>query len=195
MTQPPDYSQVGPDEVEAYIAALYLADARHLIDVHHAEPGRLARDTPTLDQVQDLHDVAHRYPGAPWGELIMRARAEAQYAEWDRRYRDRPEILEEIGRFRAEAGDLDAAHPVFLGFLERRIAERLRARRGLPGPAAAAAGVPWLAGISFPGPVQPSPTQLSGRKASRTPPPPGRRAAWRWRLAPGTGHAIRGDSA
>jgi hypothetical protein len=129
------------------------------------------------------------FPGAPGGELVMRARADAQYAEWHRHYRDRPEILEEIERLRAEAGDLHAAHPIFLGFLERRIAEKLRGQQGArlqagaggPGPAAAAPEAPWLAGISFPGPVQPSPPPLSGRKTSRTPPPPGQRATRGWR--------------
>jgi hypothetical protein len=159
----------------------------HLV-TSRAEPGRVARDTPALDQLQDLHDAARRYPDAPWGRLAMRARADAQYAEWHRHYRDRPEILEEIERFRSEAGDLHAAHPIFLGFLERRIAEKLRGQQGArlqagaggPGPAAAAPEAPWLAGISFPGPVQPSPPPRNGRKTSRTAPPPGQRATRGW---------------
>jgi hypothetical protein len=148
-----------------------------------AAPGRAARDEqPDPDQVQDLRDAARRYPGASGGNLVARARADAQYAEWRRDFRGRPEILEDIERLRAEAGDLHAVSPIFLGFLENRIADKLRSERdarrqaGGPGPAAAGPNAPWLAEITFPGPVQPGPSRLSGRRASRASPPPGRRA-------------------
>jgi hypothetical protein len=117
----PGRYQVTEGEVETYWAVQHLAAARHLVNEHQAEPDRVTRDAPTQDQLQGIHDAAHRYPDAPWGQVVMQARADAWWAERDRHYRNRPEVLGEIERLRAEAGQWRAAQDAYLESLERRI--------------------------------------------------------------------------
>jgi hypothetical protein len=97
----------------------YARAARHLIEEHHAEPGLVARDAPVLEQVRAIHHAAHQHPDAPWGQVVMQARADAWWAGRDRRYRSRPEIAQEIARLRSEAENRHAAEFGFQGFLER----------------------------------------------------------------------------
>jgi hypothetical protein len=52
---------------------------------------------------------------------VTQARADAWWAERDRHYRSRPEILEEIGRLRAEARQWRTVQDAYQGSLERRI--------------------------------------------------------------------------
>ena len=65
--------QVTDGEAETYWAVQHLAAARHLVDEHNAEPGRVARDAPTLEQLQGIHETAHEHPGASWGQVVMQA--------------------------------------------------------------------------------------------------------------------------
>ncbi|MGH3405539.1 MAG: hypothetical protein ACRDRJ_24065 [Streptosporangiaceae bacterium] len=111
MTQPPGYAQ----------------EIGHLVEEHHAEPAVVARDAPTLGQVRAIHDAAHQYPDASWGQVVMQARADTWWAERNRQYRGRPEIAQEIARLRGEAEDRRAAEYEYEGFLERLSAA------GIPG--------------------------------------------------------------
>jgi hypothetical protein len=136
----PGRYDVTEGEVQAYRAAQRHGAARHLIDGHHADPATVARDAPTLDLLRGIHDAAHRYlekwrgpeddpheRQQPWGQLVMQARADDWWAERDRKYRNRPEILQEIGQLRADAGKRATAEAAYLESLEQR------AEAGWPG--------------------------------------------------------------
>jgi hypothetical protein len=97
----------------------YAREAWHLIEEHHAEPGLVARDAPELEQVRAIHHAAHQHPDAPWGQVVMHARADAWWAGRDRQSRSRPEIAQEIARLRAETENRQAAEHEYQGFLER----------------------------------------------------------------------------
>ena len=117
----PGRYRVTENEVETYWAVQHLSAARHLIDEHRAEPDRVARDAPTLKQLQGIHEAAHEHPRAPWGQVVMQAQADAWWAARNRRYRNRPEVLREIERLRAEAGRRRGAQDAHLESLERRV--------------------------------------------------------------------------
>ena len=117
----PGRYEVTEGEVGAYWAAEHQAAARHLADEHQAEPDRVARAAPTLDQLEGIHDAAHRYPHASWGQLVVQERADAWWAERDRHYRNRPEVLAEIDRLRAVAGQRRAGEDAYLRSPEHRI--------------------------------------------------------------------------
>jgi hypothetical protein len=55
------------------------------------------------------------------GQIVMQALADAWWAERDRQYRNRPEVLAEIERLRAEVGQRNAAQDAYFESLERRI--------------------------------------------------------------------------
>lgn len=103
-------------------AARHRELCRHLIDEHRADPGNVARDAPTLEQLRRTHDAARKNPYAPWGQVVMQTRADAWWAERDRQYKNRPEVLAEIEQLRAEAAERNAKINAYFESLERRIA-------------------------------------------------------------------------
>jgi hypothetical protein len=104
-------------------AARHRERCQHLIDEHRADPDSVASDAPTLEQLRRTHDAAHRYPDAPWGQIVMQARTDAWWAERDRQYRNRPEVRAEIEQLRAEAAERNARFDAYTGSLERRMRE------------------------------------------------------------------------
>jgi hypothetical protein len=118
MSEPGDARRQGAGDE----AARHRERCQHLIDEHRADPDSVASDAPTLEQVRRIHDAAHGYPGAPWGQVVMQARADAWWAERDRQYRNRPEVLADIEQLRAEAAERNARLNGYFGSLERRIA-------------------------------------------------------------------------
>ena len=82
----------------------------------------MARDAPTPDLRGRIHDAAHMYPDASWGEIVMRGRAEAWWEKRELQYQERPEVAAQIERLRAEAvqrnAGQQAAHSETLDALE-----------------------------------------------------------------------------
>ena len=78
------------------------AEWQHMCYEHGADPATVARDAPTQELAGRIHDAAHLYPGAPWGEVVVRAWAEAWWEARQWQYRARPEITAQIEVLRAE---------------------------------------------------------------------------------------------
>lgn len=72
------------------------AEWRHLCDEHGADPATVTRDASTPEMAGRIHDAAHLYPGAPWGEVVVRAWAEAWWEARQELYRERPEITAQV---------------------------------------------------------------------------------------------------
>jgi hypothetical protein len=79
------------------------AESQHLCYEHGADPATVARIAPTPELAGRIHDAAHLYPGAPWGEVVVRAWAEAWWEARQRQYRERPEITAQIELVRRAA--------------------------------------------------------------------------------------------
>jgi hypothetical protein len=81
---------------------------QHLCDEHGADPATVAQDAPAPELAGRIHDAAHLYPAAPWGEVVVRAWAEAWWEARQWQYRERPEITAQIKLLRAgHAGQRD----------------------------------------------------------------------------------------
>lgn len=78
------------------------AEFQHLHGEHGADPAAVPRDAPTAYLAGRIHDAAHLYPGAPWGEVVVRGWAEAWWEAREWQYRERPEITARIEVLRAE---------------------------------------------------------------------------------------------
>jgi hypothetical protein len=77
------------------------AECQHMCREHGADPATVARDAPTQELAGRIHDAAHLHPGAPWGEVVARAWAEAWWEARQWQYRERPEITAQVEVLRA----------------------------------------------------------------------------------------------
>ena len=59
------------------LQAAMAGEWRHLRHDHRADPAAVARDAPDPEMAGLIHDAAHMYPGAPWGEVVVRGQAGA----------------------------------------------------------------------------------------------------------------------
>jgi hypothetical protein len=72
---------------------------QHLRDDHRADPSAVAQDAPGQEIARFVHDAAHMYPDAPWGEVVVRGQAEAWWyaRDWERE----PRAFEDPAAWRA----------------------------------------------------------------------------------------------
>jgi hypothetical protein len=89
------------EQIAAASSELDLAEAarQHLCHDHRADPASVARDTPDPEMTGFVHDAAHMYPDAPWGEVVVTGQATAwwQTRDWDRE----PQPTEDPAEWRA----------------------------------------------------------------------------------------------
>jgi hypothetical protein len=78
------------------------AEHQHLCYEHGADPATVARDAPTPELAGRVHDTAHLYAGAPWGEVVVRAWAESW---WQARQWQCQELPEVAAQVQSRAGD------------------------------------------------------------------------------------------
>jgi hypothetical protein len=71
---------------------------QHLRHDHRADPATIARDVPDPEIAKLIHDAAHMYPDAPWGEVVVRGQAAAwwQTRDWERE----PQPIEDPAEWR-----------------------------------------------------------------------------------------------
>lgn len=72
---------------------------QHLCHDHRADPSAVAQDAPDQEMARFIHDAAHMYPDAPWGEVVVRGQAEAWWyaQDWERE----PQAFENPAAWRA----------------------------------------------------------------------------------------------
>ena len=85
----------GTGQLQAAMAGQW----QHLRHDHRADPAAITRDAPDLEMAKLIHDAAHMYPDAPWGEVVVRGQAGAwwQARDWERE----PQPIEDPVEWRA----------------------------------------------------------------------------------------------
>ena len=81
------------------LQAAMAGEWQHLCHDHRADPAAVARDAPDPEMAGLIHDAAHMYPGAPWGEVVVRGQAGAWWLtrDWERE----PQPIEDPAEWKA----------------------------------------------------------------------------------------------
>jgi hypothetical protein len=113
----------GLEVIPAPAQAAMAGEWRHLRQVHGADPAAVARDAPDPEMAGLIHDAAHEYPVAPWGEVVVLGQAEAwwQARDWEQEWQPKEDPAEWRAFFREVLGldmPLNADHQARLNRLD-----------------------------------------------------------------------------